>query len=646
MITATYSPDDNRIRLTSSTRLDTDTYTRVKSAGFKWAPKLQQFIAPCWTPEREDVALELSTYHEIEDEDTSLLERAETRAERFDTYSEKRGIEADAAHAAVDRVARRFEGGQPIILAHHSTKRALRDKEKIESGMRKAVNLWKTSEYWKDRAEGAIRHAKYVERPDVRARRIKGLEADQRKITRDKTEAELWLRTWENIDTIKLTRKDENGVPQPTTLIEKARYIAGRCNLYVVNTDENGCRWTCRWTAWDVLRPDGERYNACPAYTVEQVQQAAREAYPKTIAWCDRWLTHYENRLTYERAMLAESGGFVIARKVKAKTALPLLNYSGQVTWRSRYGTDDIVSETVPMTKAEYASINVDYKGTSVSADGTHRLRTAMQRGKLFVVYLTDSKQHPRPSSEDVEAKKVEESAQKQMEMENKLRNMRLAQEEHTAQSMNQLADARTESFKRLEQQSKTGVQVVVADQLFVTPSEIAARMVELANLRASNRVGELSAGTGNIVKAVITHGDAHDTNYEIVMVEIAPKLCDLLRATFPGRQVVCADFLMCSAESVGIDGIHNGLKRIGRFDRIIINPPFANGQDIAHIKHALSLLRVGGVLVALCANGPRQQKELMPLVLKSGGTWKTLPVNSFKESGTGVSVAMLTIYK
>ena len=53
--TATYSPDDNKLRLTASARLDADTYARVKSAGFAWAPKLEQFIAPMWTPARADL---------------------------------------------------------------------------------------------------------------------------------------------------------------------------------------------------------------------------------------------------------------------------------------------------------------------------------------------------------------------------------------------------------------------------------------------------------------------------------------------------------------------------------------------------------------------------------------------------------------
>ncbi|WP_454634454.1 methyltransferase domain-containing protein [Bradyrhizobium cenepequi] len=58
-----------------------------------------------------------------------------------------------------------------------------------------------------------------------------------------------------------------------------------------------------------MLRPDGDRYQRCPAWTVEQVQEKARAVYPRSIAHCDRWIAHYDNRLAYERAMLAEQIG-------------------------------------------------------------------------------------------------------------------------------------------------------------------------------------------------------------------------------------------------------------------------------------------------------------------------------------------------
>src|ERR1700742_1921603 len=124
--TVDYSPDDNKLRFTPYRRLDPDVYARVTGAGFKWAPNLEQFVAACWTPHREDLALELAG--EIGDEDSTLMERAETRAERFAGYQQRRRAEAESARQAVDQVAQRFEGGQPILIGHHSERRARRDK--------------------------------------------------------------------------------------------------------------------------------------------------------------------------------------------------------------------------------------------------------------------------------------------------------------------------------------------------------------------------------------------------------------------------------------------------------------------------------------------------------------------------------------
>jgi len=43
MMTATYSPEDNKLRLYSPSRLDAELYARVKSAGFSYATR--RFIA-------------------------------------------------------------------------------------------------------------------------------------------------------------------------------------------------------------------------------------------------------------------------------------------------------------------------------------------------------------------------------------------------------------------------------------------------------------------------------------------------------------------------------------------------------------------------------------------------------------------------
>ena len=78
--TATYSPDDNKLRLYASSRLEEALYKRVRGAGFIWAPKQELFVAPMWTPDREDLLIELAG--EVGDEDTSLVDRAEERAEQ------------------------------------------------------------------------------------------------------------------------------------------------------------------------------------------------------------------------------------------------------------------------------------------------------------------------------------------------------------------------------------------------------------------------------------------------------------------------------------------------------------------------------------------------------------------------------------
>ena len=101
-ITATYSPDDNKLRLYASQRLDAETFGRLKAAGFRWAPKQDLFFAPMWTPARAALCIELAG--QIDDEDASLTERAEERADRFEGYSENRARDSEAARRGVEPV--------------------------------------------------------------------------------------------------------------------------------------------------------------------------------------------------------------------------------------------------------------------------------------------------------------------------------------------------------------------------------------------------------------------------------------------------------------------------------------------------------------------------------------------------------------
>ena len=290
-LTATYSPDDNKLRLYSSARLDSATYSRLKSAGFKWAPKQGLFVAPMWTPQRADLLTELCGG--IEDEDKSLVQRAEERAERFENYSERRADDAEQARQRVESIAKHIPFGQPILVGHHSENRARRDAQRIDDGMRKAVKMWDTSAYWTERANGAIQAAKYKERPDVRARRIKKLEAEQRKMERYKTESTRLTKEWS----------------KPGLTMQEAATIANLDHGYFLSTSERKDGKPYPVSLWDATQGRHE-----PKPSTEQIAARAIKNHERTIRWADRWLEHFANRLVYERAMLVQDGGIVADR--------------------------------------------------------------------------------------------------------------------------------------------------------------------------------------------------------------------------------------------------------------------------------------------------------------------------------------------
>jgi len=179
-----------------------------------------------------------------------------------------------------------------------------------------------------------------------------------------------------------------------------------------------------------------------------------------------------------------------------------------------------------------------------------------------------------------------------------------------------------------MRQQLKTGVQVVSAPQLFPTPKELAERMAEeiLGGYpRAANnfRILEPSAGTGVLIGAC---GASWYPGGEFVAVEINHRLANDLESEFPLTMVTNRNFLE--------------VDNLGLFDRIIMNPPFINGADIKHIKHAAMMLQTGGILVAICAGGPRQKRELEPLA----SLWEPLPSGTFKDQGTNVNAVLMTI--
>jgi hypothetical protein len=306
---ATYSPEDNKLRLYVTERLSPELYARVKAAHFRWAPAQKLFYAPTWRPSSEDLLIELCGF--IQDEQTSLEERAEQRAERFAGYQENRAKDSAQAYEESQSLAAMVPMGQPILIGHHSQRKAEKNAERIESTMKRAVKMWDCSEYWESRIKGVLSNVKYKERTDVRLRRIKKIEAMKRKEEKEVSQSKNFLLAW-NDDSKELTLK-------------RALALSGF--------------YSCGGGIYSKLS-DGK-------LTPGQAKEKAIASYERNINHYERWIKHNTLRLNYEYSILKAEGWTKPAPVKKAKLP-PIVNYDGE-------GFHHI-------TKLEFKSISSDYR--------------------------------------------------------------------------------------------------------------------------------------------------------------------------------------------------------------------------------------------------------------------------------------------
>jgi predicted RNA methylase len=164
--------------------------------------------------------------------------------------------------------------------------------------------------------------------------------------------------------------------------------------------------------------------------------------------------------------------------------------------------------------------------------------------------------------------------------------------------------------------------------QFFPTPVALAARMVVMAQIDEGDCILEPSAGTGSILQAIADYDEDAQCCPYVKAIEIDIDMAHALKNSDLASEVICADFMAMD------------LVQLGRWARIIANPPFHGGADITHIRRMVQALASGGRLVAICANGPKQEAELKPLAT----TWEELPAGTFPD--TNVRTVLLTIDK
>lgn len=165
--------------------------------------------------------------------------------------------------------------------------------------------------------------------------------------------------------------------------------------------------------------------------------------------------------------------------------------------------------------------------------------------------------------------------------------------------------------------------------QAFYTPVDLARRVVEMASVEGRT-VLEPSAGRGSLATACMDQGAD-----EVFCVEQDAKSAEYLLSL--GFGVAASDFMVWTPTV--------------RFDRVVMNPPFTAGQDVAHVARAFDFLRPDGRLVAIMSPGwefknDKKSVAFRELVTAHGRVEARLDEGAFKESGTNVRTVIVILDK
>lgn len=164
------------------------------------------------------------------------------------------------------------------------------------------------------------------------------------------------------------------------------------------------------------------------------------------------------------------------------------------------------------------------------------------------------------------------------------------------------------------------------------TPAPLADVLVAWMSPQPFGRYLEPEAGTGRIALAIRrAEPSAVVTCYELLDTHRA----ELARLGF---EVAGSDFLARLTPRTDAEA----------FDGCAMNPPFENGADIRHVRHAARFLREGAKLAAIVSAGAMFRSDKAATEFRAfvaaHGTMEALPEGSFAEEGTGVRTAIVRI--
>lgn len=165
------------------------------------------------------------------------------------------------------------------------------------------------------------------------------------------------------------------------------------------------------------------------------------------------------------------------------------------------------------------------------------------------------------------------------------------------------------------------------ATQAFYTPAALVLRVLAYAPTLAELSVLEPSAGEGAFADVLAERGA------DVVCVELDSESAAVLAKK---HTVIEGDFLECAVSPAG-------------HDLVVMNPPFAKGQDMQHVAHAFKFLKPGGTLLAIMGThftfaASAAAKSFRAFVAANGAVLEEFEAGAFKESGTAVPTVLVKL--
>ncbi len=165
------------------------------------------------------------------------------------------------------------------------------------------------------------------------------------------------------------------------------------------------------------------------------------------------------------------------------------------------------------------------------------------------------------------------------------------------------------------------------SNQFYPTPENLIRKMWYKLDENRINYILEPSAGKGHILKYL----SEKRKRFEVSCIEINPEFQAILKSE--GHNLIDSDFLSYS----GLD----------RFDCILMNPPFANGE--AHLLKAINLMFNGQIVCLLNAETIKNpftntRRELVKMLEELGADIEFIQ-NGFLEAERKTAVEVALIY-